>query len=78
MPDWALLLVRIGVWVTGGTLLFLGAAATISIMNVSHRPSEVMVRNALRYGGLFFVAVELIVHTIMALLGRPSLWNLRG
>jgi hypothetical protein len=78
LPDWLLIFVRIGVWVSGGTLLMFGAATTYIVMTTGHMPSESALRSILCYGGLVFAAIELVPHTILMLLGRPSFWNLRG
>jgi hypothetical protein len=77
-PDTWLVLVRLGVWVAGGTLLMLGLVTTYSLMARGDFPRESELRFTLRYGGLLFAAIELVPHTILALLGRPSFWNLRG
>jgi len=78
MPDRVLILVRLGIWLFGGTLLVLGMVTTYSVMTVGRWPGEAAVRGALLYGGAIFAMLELGPHAVLSLLGRPSFWNLRG
>ena len=77
-PDRILVLVRLGVWLVGGTFLFLGIATSYSFLVYRAWPDRSMLHGALMRGGIVFIAVELVVHTVLALRGRPSFWSRRG
>lgn len=78
LPDGVLMFVRIGVWLVGGTLLFLGSATTRSVLTAGHLPDADLLQGVLLLGGPVFVGAELVVHSIAFLLGQPSFWNGRG
>lgn len=77
-PDASLALLRLTVWLIGGTILALAAITTHSLVATAHPPRPPQLITALKFGGPLFVGVELIVHTLLALKGRPSFWNRRG
>ena len=78
LPDWLLFVVRLGVWLLGGTVLCLVAITTGTLMTTGHLPTEAIVECTLRYGGMAFIAIELVPHLVLTMRGRPSFWNLRG
>ena len=78
LPDAALMAVRIAVWLVGGTLLFVGAAVTRSMLTVGQLPDGGLLRDVLLLGGPIFVGVELVVHSVAYLLAQPSFWNRLG
>ena len=78
LPDGVLMFVRIGVWLIGGSLLFLGSAPTRSVLTAGHLPDADLLQGVLLLGGPVFVGAELVVHSIAFLLGQPSFWNGRG
>src|ERR1043166_6548516 len=65
---------RLGVWFIGGVLLALGMSATASVLR------GLPLQGALRwwFGGLAFIGLELVVHFLTFLRGRPSFYNGRG
>lgn len=66
--------VRIAVWFIGGIALSYGMRLTAMALAVS-RPAH---WPAWWRGGLDFIAIELTVHLILQLRGRPSFYNSRG
>jgi hypothetical protein len=76
--DVSLIFVRLGVWLIGGTILFLGAVVSYGLLTTGKLPDQSLVLKALLLGGPVFVAVEFFPHTFLQLRGRPSFWNLRG
>ncbi len=65
---------RVGVWFVGGSGLALGAAVT-ALMLAGFRPAQWA---SWWLGGLGFVGVELFMHLLLQLQGRPSAYNGRG
>lgn len=65
---------RVAVWLAGGVLLALGAAATG--MALGAFPRALDTRWAL--GGPLFVGVELVAHAALWLRGLPSVYDGRG
>jgi hypothetical protein len=62
---------RVGVWFIGGTGLALGMGLTAMAMagfRPAHWPSWWL-------AGLAFIAIELVVHLVLLLRGRPSFYN---
>ncbi len=76
--DAMLVLVRIGVWFVGGTILFIAAAVTQNLLVSGEMPATSQLAKALQWGGVIFVLVELVPHAFLQLTGRPSFWNGRG
>jgi hypothetical protein len=66
--------IRIVVWFIGGTALALAMCATA--MALGHFRQAW--RLAWEFGGLAFIGIELGVHAILQLRGRPSFYNGRG
>jgi hypothetical protein len=64
---------RVGVWFVGGTALALGMGLTA--MALGFRPAQ---WSAWWRGGLAFIGIELVVHLVLQLRGRPSIYNGRG
>jgi len=65
---------RIAVWFVGGTALALGmrlTAMTLAGFRRMHWPPWWI-------GGLGFIGLELVVHLVLQLRGRPSFYNGRG
>ena len=65
---------RIGVWFIGGLGLAVGMALTSAAFTGSRR----MHWPAWWVGGLAFIGIELVVHLVLQLRGRPSFYNGRG
>lgn len=65
---------RLAVWYAGGTLLFFGMALTAEALG----GFEAIRRPAWWLGGLAFIGIELTVHFVMTILGRPSSYDGRG
>lgn len=66
--------VRIGVWFIGGIGLAIGmrlTALSLPRLRSAHWPAGWL-------GGLAFIGVELAVHLVLQLCGRPSFYNGRG
>lgn len=66
--------VRVGVWFIGGTVLALGVRLTgmmFGRFHSGHRPGWYI-------GGVAFIGIELAVHLVLQLRGRPSFYNGRG
>ena len=76
--DSTLVCVRLVIWLVGGAILFLGAVLSRNLLMSGQVPGHAQLGWALRYGGPLFVAVELVVHLVLLLTGRPSFWNRRG
>lgn len=66
--------VRIGVWFVGGIALAVGMRLT-AISLSGFRPGN---WPAWWVGGLAFIGIELVVHLVLQLRGRPSFYNGRG
>ena len=66
--------VRLFLWLVGGCLLTVGAIATLLAFG-RHESYDLVKISA---GGVSFVTLELIVHSILQILKRPSFWNGRG
>ena len=66
--------VRVVVWFIGGTALACGMGLTAMAL-AGFRPAH---RPAWWLGGLAFIALELAVHLVLVLRGRPSFYNGRG
>lgn len=69
---------RILLWLFAGPVLFAAGAATYAIVRNGHVPSAGLLTGALLWGGPMFVGVELVVHAVALVRGRPSFWNGRG
>jgi hypothetical protein len=65
---------RVGVWFVGGTGLAIGMALTTMVL-AGFRPAR---WPAWWIGGLAFTGIELVVHLVLQLRGRPSFYNGRG
>lgn len=65
---------RLLVWVIGGTVLAIGMCATARILPHA-RPAW---RQAMLFGGLAFIGVELLAHIFLQFRGRPGFYNGRG
>ena len=65
---------RLGVWGVGGIGLSLGMALTASVF-ASYAPAQ---WPAWWVGGVGFISLELVVHLLPQLRGRPSFYNGRG
>ncbi len=77
-PDHVLVWVRIGTWLLGGSVLALGIVTTYGLLMVGQMPGTGLLRRALFLGGPVFAVIELVPHTLLTALGRPSFWNRRG
>lgn len=75
--DLSLAAVRIGAWFIGGTILFIAAAISRSLIATGQLPDQTQVTHALVYGGLAFVGIELCVHLVMLVMRKPCFWNLK-
>ena len=65
---------RLAVWFIGGAILFLGVRLTAMALGgvqLARWPAWWL-------GGFIFVAIELGVHLVLQLLGRPGFFNQRG
>jgi hypothetical protein len=71
----AQLVARLAVWFVAGTLLAFGMALTTMALPAIPRFA---LRTALLFGGVGFIAVELLAHLALQLGGRPSVYNGRG
>jgi hypothetical protein len=65
---------RIGVWFVGGSGLAMGMGLTAMALT-RFRPAHLP---AWWLGGLAFIGIELAVHLVLQLRGRPSFYNWRG
>jgi hypothetical protein len=65
---------RVAAWFVGGTALAIGMALTATAL-AGFRPAH---RPAWWLGGLAFIGIELVVHLVLQLRGRPSFYNGRG
>jgi hypothetical protein len=65
---------RVGVWFVGGTGLALGMVLTAKVLG-GISPGQ---WPAWWLGGVGFIGVELVVHLMAQLLGRPSFYNGRA
>ncbi|MDB5292193.1 MAG: hypothetical protein JWL69_3434, partial [Phycisphaerales bacterium] len=65
---------RVGVWFAGGVALAIGMRLTAMAL-AGFRPRH---WPAWWVGGLAFVGIELVVHLVLQLRGRPSFYNGRG
>lgn len=66
--------VRFVVWFIGGMGLTLGVVLTAKMLGV-FRPAW---HHAWWLGGLAFIGIELVVHAVLQLRGRPNFYNGRG
>jgi hypothetical protein len=65
---------RIAVWFVGGIGLAIGmglTVITISRIRLAHWPAWWL-------GGFAFIGIELVIHLVLQLRGRPSFYNGRG
>ena len=76
--DPSLVFIRLGVWLIGGAILYLGAVASRSVMTAGELPGQADLFKVLLYGGPVFAVIELFPHTFLQLSGKPSFWNFRG
>jgi hypothetical protein len=65
---------RVGVWFAGGVVLAIGMGLT-AMESADFRPAH---WPPLWVGGLAFIGIELVVHLVLELRGRPSFYNGRG
>jgi hypothetical protein len=65
---------RVGVWFAGGVVLAFGVGLTAMEL-VAFRPAR---WPPWWVGGLGFIGIELVVHLVLELRGRPSFYNGRG
>jgi hypothetical protein len=65
---------RLAVWFIGGTFLALGMALTAMLLTNWHPPRW----PAWWIGGVAFIGLELVVHLIPQLRGKPNFYNGRG
>lgn len=65
--------VRLLVWSSGGVLLYLCMAATARALSIKGPPLRPW-----WYGGFLFIGLELLVHGVLAIRGRPSFYDGRG
>jgi len=65
---------RVGVWFAGGVLLAIGVDLTAMELG-DFRPAR---WPPWWLGGLAFIGIELVVHLVLELRGRPSFYNGRG
>jgi hypothetical protein len=65
--------VRLLLWLGGGVVLYLAMAATARALPISAPPLRFW-----WYGGFLLIAVELVVHALLAIRGRPNVYNGRG
>ena len=65
---------RLAIWFAGGVGLALGMHLTAMALGAS-RPAR---WPAWWVGGVAFIGVELVVHLVLQLRGRPSFYNGRG
>lgn len=66
---------RVGIWFVGGVGLALGMMLTATALagfRYRHWPAWLLL------GGLAFIGIELAVHLVLQLLGRPNFFNGRG
>jgi hypothetical protein len=66
--------VRVAVWFVGGILLALGMRLTAMAL-AGFRQTR---WPAWWLGGIAFIGIELVVHVVLQLRGRPSFYNARG
>src|SRR5205085_618160 len=71
--QWLRAAVRVGVWFSGGILLWLGMVLTAMALGL--RPGR---WPAWWVGGVVFVGIELVVHFVLWVRGRPSFYDGRG
>ncbi len=65
---------RVGAWFVGGTGLAVGMALPALVL-AGFRPAQ---WPAWWLGGLAFIGLELVVHLVLQLRGRPSFYSGRG
>jgi len=65
---------RVGVWFVGGAGLTIGMGLTAMAL-AGFRPAH---WPAWWLGGLAFIGIELVMHLVLQLSGRPSFYNGRG
>ncbi len=65
--------VRLLVWSSGGVLLYVSMAATARALPIEAPPLRLW-----WYGGFLLIGVELAVHAVLAIRGRPNFYNGRG
>jgi hypothetical protein len=66
-------LARLLVWFGGGALLYGGIAITARAL-----PIGALAPRPWWFGGALFIGLELVVHALLALRGRPNFYNGRG
>jgi len=64
---------RLLVWFSGGVLLYVGMAATARVLAI-----EAPRLRLWWSGGFLLIGVELAVHALLAMRGRPNFYNGRG
>ena len=75
--------VRVGVWLVGGIVLAFGMRFTATLL-ISLGAGHRWVAHSLVWwpkwwlGGLAFIAIELAVHLVLQLRGKPNFYNGRG
>ena len=65
--------VRLLVWLSGGVLLYVSMATTARVLPIEAPPLGLW-----WYGGFLLIGVELTVHALLAIRGRPNFYNGRG
>ena len=65
--------IRLLVWFSGGVLLYVGMAATARALPIEAPPLRLW-----WYGGFLLIAVELVVHAVLAIRGLSNFYNGRG
>jgi len=64
---------RLLVWLSGGIVLYVGMAATARALPIEAPPLRLW-----WYGGFLLIGVELAVHALLAIRGRPNVYDGRG
>ena len=64
---------RLVVWFTGGVVLYVLMAASARALPLEAPPLRMW-----WYGGLLLIVVELAVHSLMAMRGKPNFYSGRG
>ena len=64
---------RLLVWFAGGVVLYVLMAASAHVLPLKAPPLRMS-----WYGGLLLIGVELAVHGLLAMRGRPNFYNGRG
>jgi hypothetical protein len=65
--------VRLLIWLSGGVLLYVSMAVTARALPIEAPPLRLW-----WFGGFLLIGLELAVHALLAIRGRPSFYNGRG